>query len=88
MKLKKGFVLHNVGGEHMAVATGETAKVFNGLIRNNDQAHFIFSMLLEDITEDQIVEEMFKTYDAPREQIAADVHRMLERMREEGILDE
>ena len=28
MRVKEGFILHNIGDEYMAVATGDTVKVF------------------------------------------------------------
>ena len=88
MKLKEGFILHNVGAEHMVVATGETAKQFNGLVRNNATANYIFELLLEDITEEQVVEAMLEKYDASREQVTADVNSMICQMRKAGFLDE
>ncbi len=88
MKLKKGFILHDVAGEHMAVATGKAAKSFNGIIRNNDTANFIYKMLLNDTAEDEIVEKMLKEYDAPKHQIAADVHEIIEKLRELDLLEE
>ena len=88
MKLKEGFILHNVGDEHMVVATGEAGKIFNGLIRNNSTANFIFEKLLLEISEEQIVDSMVEKFDAPREQIAMDVKRVIKQIREAGFLDE
>lgn len=88
MKLKDGFFLHEVGGEHMAVATGAASRVFNGLIRNNETADFIYHQLLTDTTEEAIVDAMVERYDAPREQIAADVKELVGQLREAGFLDE
>ena len=88
MKLKQGFILHDTGGEHMVVATGEAGKSFNGLIRNNDTANFIFQQLMNDTTEEKIVDAMLEQYDAPREVVAADVHRIIVQIREAGILDD
>lgn len=88
MKLKEGFVLHNVGDEHMVVATGEAGKVFNGLVRNNATANFIFEQLLQDTTEEQIVDAMLEKYDASRDQIAADVNRVIEQIKTAGFLEE
>lgn len=87
MKLKKGFIIHNVGNEHMAVPTGEALQEFNGLIRNNETANFIYRQLLEDTTENAIIDAMLREYDAPREVIAADVHKIIEQMLEAGLLD-
>lgn len=88
MKLKEGFLLHQTGEETLVVASGPAASVFNGLIRNNSTAGFIFEQLQHPTTEEAIVDAMEARYDAPREQIAADVHRLVERLRAEGFLDE
>lgn len=88
MKLKDGFLLHQTGEETLVVASGPAASVFNGLIRNNATAGFIFAQLQRPTTEEAIVDAMEARFDAPREQIAADVHRLVERLRAEGFLDE
>ena len=88
MKLKEGFILHDVGDEHMVVAAGKATKIFNGLIRNNDTADFIYRQLLKETTEEQIVSAMLKEYDAPAEVIADDVHRVVDQIRKAGFLEE
>lgn len=88
MRLKEGFILHNVGDEHMAVATGEAAKGFNGIVRNNETAAYIFELLQEETTEDAIVAAMCERYEAEEERIRADVQKLLGKMREAGFLYE
>lgn len=88
MKLKKGLILHDVGTEHMAVAVGEASKEFNGLIRNNETAHFIFQLLLKDITMDEIVKSLCQQYDAPKDVIRQDAEELIAKLRKEGLLDE
>lgn len=88
MKLKQGFIRHNVGGEHMAVATGEARKAFQGLVRNNATADALFELLMEETTEEQLVHTMCQRYDADPARIAADVHQMVERLRQLGFLQE
>ena len=48
MKLKNGIVTNSIDGESFAIATGEAAKEFNGLIKNNATAAFIFELLKEE----------------------------------------
>ena len=45
MKLKSGIVMEKTGDEYIVVATGEAAKSFNGIIRNNKTANFVFEQL-------------------------------------------
>jgi hypothetical protein len=87
MKLKEGFILQQVGDEYMAVATGEAAKGFNGLIRNNKTANDILRLLMTDTTEEKVIDAMLERYDAPREVIAEDVHETIRRLREAGFID-
>lgn len=88
MRLKEGFILHSVGDEHMAVATGEAAKGFNGIVRNNETAAYIFELLQEETTEEAIVKAMCERYDAKEARIKADVHNLIDKIREAGFLHE
>lgn len=88
MKLKEGFMTHESDGEFMVVATGEAADVFNGLIRNNKTADFIYTQLMSDTTVEDIVEKMAEKYDAPKEQIKKDIEALVSKLRKAGFLDE
>lgn len=88
MKLKPGFIFHDIDQEHLVVATGEASRHFNGLIRNNATADVIYRLLEQETTEEAIVDALYERYQAPREQIRQDVHALLEQMRAAGILDE
>ena len=70
MKLKSGIVIEKAGDEYVAVATGEAAKSFNGIIRNNKRANFIL-----------------EHYDVSREKAQADVHALVVKIREAGLID-
>lgn len=86
MKLKPGFITHNVGKEQMMVAAGPAAKQFHGLVRSNETAAFIVNCLKKETTEEAIVDAMLEQYEAPRETIARDVHRVVEQLRQIGAL--
>lgn len=86
MKLKDGFVTHDMGGEQIMVSTGSTA--FSGLVRSNGTAAFIVDCLKEETTREQIVAKMLEKYDAPEAVISADVDKILEKLRSIKALDE
>lgn len=86
MKLKDGFVTHEMGGEQIMVATG--AASFSGLVRSNATAAFIVECLKEETTRQTIIDTMLKRYDAPESVIAADVDMVLTKLRSIGALDE
>ena len=86
MKLKDNFITQDIDGTQFLVAVGETS--FNGIVRNNGTAAEIVDLLKEETTKEQIVDEMCAKYDAPRERIAADVDKILEKLRSIGALEE
>lgn len=88
MKLKSGFIMQDIDGEHLVVATDEAAKQFSGLIRNNETADFIYRLLKEEQTEASLVEAVCQAYDAPRVRVEEDVRRLVGQMRDAGLLDE
>ena len=87
MKLKSGIVIEKAGDEYVAVATGEAAKSFNGIIRNNKTANFIIEQLKEEKSEEQLVEALLEHYDVSREKAQADVHALVVKIREAGLID-
>ena len=86
MKLKPGFVTHKVGKEQMMVAAGPAARSFHGLVRSNETAAFIINCLKKETSEEAIVEAMLAEYEAPRETVEQDGHRIVEKLREIGAL--
>ncbi len=88
MKLKEGFTRHKVGSKHLAIATGKSSEVLNGMVRSNETADFIFQQLMRETTEEKIVDAVLAEYDAPKEEAAVAVHRIVAQLREEGLLDE
>ena len=88
MKLKQGFLLHTVNGEHMAIATGKAAQTFHGLVRNNETADFIYNRLLQDTTPEEIARALCTEYDVSFEKALADVHALVAKLRAAGFLEE
>ena len=86
MKLKDGFVTHEMGGEQIMVATG--AATFAGLVRSNTTAAYIVECLKEDTTREAIVEKMLAKYDASADVISADVDKIIAKLRSINALDE
>ncbi len=88
MKLKDGIVTNSIDGESFAIATGSAAKDFNGLIKNNATAAFIFELLKEEQTEDSIVNAMTNKYDVDEETARADVNELLNLLKSKNLIEE
>ena len=87
MKLREGFVLREIDGEAILVATGKASKTFNGMMRGNETTARICQLLMTDTTEEAIVDTLSGEYAASRETLKKDVRRVLAKMEEAGMLD-
>lgn len=67
MKLKYNFVTNEVADKIVAVAVGDDLNSFNGFIKMNDIGAYIFNMLKNDVTVDEIVEAMKKDFPSSTE---------------------
>ena len=88
MKIKSGLISHQVGEQYVTVTSGESGEAFNGILRSNKIVVDILSMLEQEISEEELVDQLYDRYDARREQISSDVHQIIAKIREVGLLDE
>jgi hypothetical protein len=86
MKLKNGYVTHDMGSEQIMVATGDAS--FPGLVRSNPTAAFIVDCLKQETTKEQIVQAMLDKYEVTEAVAAADVDKILNTLRSISALDE
>lgn len=87
MKIKDGFVLEKVGGSYLAVAVGERAKCFSGLIRMNETGAFLFRLVeKEDKTKEELKDALLREYDVDEITAAKDVEAFEAKLREGGII--
>lgn len=88
MKLKSDYITQQVGSRQYMIPTGEEAEKFKGMTRGNKTAAAIIDLLKADTSEEKVVDAMYRRFDAPREKIAADVHKVVEILRSVGALEE
>ena len=86
MKLKESFITQDIDDIQFLIPVGENA--FSGYLRNNETAAFIVNCLRKNTTEQEIIDELWQTYDAPRETITDDVRNTLNMLREMHALEE
>lgn len=88
MKLKYNFVTNKVADRIVAVAVGDDAQKFNGFIKMNDTGAFIFNMLRNDVTVDEIADAMKREYDEVSEdELRLTVSRFIDNLRESDVLE-
>ena len=86
MKLKDGFLTHDLNGQQVLVSVGGSD--FAGLVRSNETAAFIVDCLKQDTTPEAIIEALAAEYDAPRERLIDGVALVLATLSEIGALEE
>lgn len=87
MKLKYNFVTNEVADKIVAVAVGDDFEKFNGFIKMNDIGAYIFNMLKNDVTEDEIISAMQKDYqDATEEEIRETVSEFVGKLKDADML--
>ncbi len=87
MKLKYDFVINKVAGETVAVAVGNAEGAFNGYIKLNDTAAFIFEQLKKETSRESIIENLCGRYpDATKEQAIESVDELLQKLSKAELL--
>lgn len=87
MRLKKGFITHNVDGTQMMVAAGPAAKTFRGMVRSNESAAFVVDCLKENVTEDDIVKKLLDVYEVSEEIARKDVQMIIHKLDSIGAIE-
>lgn len=88
MRIVKGFLTHKTPDGIIAVATGEAATRFTGMMRLNDTAALIVDTLGEEVTLEELVNVVTQTYEVSRETAEADITAILDTLRTAGLLVE
>lgn len=88
MKIKDGFLLRNVGDNHIVVPVGTASVDFRCIITLNDTGAFIWEQLRQPCTTEDVVKAVLAEYDVSVDVAAADVAAFITAMREKGLLDE
>lgn len=87
MKLKYQFVINNIAGETVAVSVGNNNGAFNGYIKLNDTAAFIFKKLKTDTNREDLIKDVLKEYsDATPEDATQSVDCLLEKLEKADLL--
>ena len=89
MKLKYNFVVREVAGKPVAVAVGDGNKSFNGMIKLNETAEFIFKFLQgEGSNVEEICAEAMKKYEIDEATAKEAVEGFIENLKQNGLIEE
>jgi hypothetical protein len=88
MKIKEGFTLRPLCGEHIVVGEGLSQVNFNKMLSMNDSAAYLWENVHgKDFTLEDLVTLLTDRYDVSAEQAMKDVKQMIAVWQEHGILE-
>lgn len=88
MKLKEGFLLRQVGGNHIVVPVGAQTVDFRCIITLNETGAVMWEKLKTECTQADLVAALLAEYDVTEDVATADVAAFVEALQEKKLLDE
>ena len=86
MKLKDGFITHEMDGKQLLVGAGRTG--FAGMVKSNQTAAFLVDLLKTETSREQLLASMLEKYNVAEDVASRDLDKVLETLRSIGALDE
>lgn len=88
MKIKNGFVIEKVGDDYLAVAVGNRADEFAGLVRMNSTGAFLWKLIDgQDRTKEELLSAVLNEYDVDESIARADIDNFERQLADGGILE-
>ena len=88
MKIKDGFILKDVAGSKIVIATGEAKLAFNGVITFNSVGAEIFEMLDGKNSPEDIISKISSEYNVDSSIVEKDFNALVEKLRAHKMLED
>lgn len=86
MRVGDEFILREIAGDYVIIPIGKTALSFNGLISVNEVGAFLWNMLQQDVTMDDLVTGVLAEYDVDEETAREDIQEFIDQLMKGQIL--
>lgn len=87
MKIKEGYLVHEVAGNYVVIKIGQEAVNFNGLITLSESAKMLWDLLKEDASIDDLVNKLLSEYEIDEETARIDTLEFIESLKKNDILE-
>ena len=87
MKLKEGFVLRKIAGEDVVIPIGNNIADFNGVVRLNESAAFLWKALQKETTKDELIKSLIEEYKIDRELATNDVEQFINTLKQNKVIE-
>ncbi len=89
MKLNNEFIVNEIADKKVAVAVGENKGDFNGFIKMNDDTAYIFSLLSEEISYEDLLKKVNDKFpEEADEKTKENLDNFLSALKGKGLLSE
>ncbi|MBR4622634.1 MAG: PqqD family protein [Ruminococcus sp.] len=86
MRVRKDFILRNVGGERVVVAVGKASRRFDGIIMLNESGEILWRELQKGATEKTLVSALLSEYNIDEKTARADVEAFVKKLSDAGAI--
>ncbi len=86
MKLKYEFIIREVGDRYVAVAVGDNAEEFHGIIRMNKSGKIMMELLKNEITETDLLTKLMEQYEGTEEFFKGEIDKFVGGLRNAGVI--
>ena len=86
MKIAEGFLLKSIAGTNVVVPTGSNTVSFGNVITLNETGVFLWELLENDTTEENLVASMLKEFAIDEATAKSDVAEFVGKLKEAGLL--
>lgn len=87
MKIKDGFVLKELAGSFMVVPLGSQVINFSSIIKLSESGAFLWRLLSEDKTVDDLTGAMLSEYEVDEERAKADIEKFIKKLEDADLLE-
>ena len=88
MKIKDGYVLREIAGQYMAIPVGKRVNDLHGMIALNETGAFVWKLLSEEKTEEELAEALTTEYDVNYGEALDAIHDFHAMMKKKHVLEE
>lgn len=88
MKIKDGFILKNVAGNYIIVPVGGEFVDLGAMITANETGAFLWEMLKEDVSTEELVAALMKEYDIEENIAREDIEAFLDILKKNNMISE
>jgi len=87
MKIKSEFILREIMGSYIVVPTGEKLVDFKVMITLNETSAFLWNLLNEEKTFEELVNALTSEYDVDEETAKNDVSEFIEQLNDKKVFE-